>query len=134
MISRYRRLHAREHTGARLAHAARTPQLDNSLVTQRLLETPAVEPVVNRPCTALDSVASHDRVKLAANVRAARPRLRRCDIPMNGSCMFHAASAQDARYGFSAQHRLRCDVVAYVRSRRCHFREFFAADNRDEAL
>ena len=114
-------------------HDARSLQLDNSRVTQRLLETPETKPVVNPLSTVSASAASDNRVALAARVRAARPWLRRCNIPMNGTCMFHAASLQDARYGHCAQHRLRCDVVAYVRSRRSHFREFIAADNRDEA-
>jgi hypothetical protein len=67
-------------------------------------------------------------------VRNARPQLRKAGMPKDGNSVVRAVAAQDARYGFSAHHCLRGDTVAYVRSRRCHFREFFAADDRDEAL
>ena len=52
-------------------------------------------------------------------------------MPRDGSCLFRSAAVQDGSYGYSAHKRLRCDAIAYVLSRRAHFREFFATVDQD---
>ena len=113
MLSRYRRLHAREHTRALLTRVARTPQLDNLHVAQGLLRAPAAVPLTpdsqdsdatNLLLATSDSATSHDEGLPAANVCSTRSQLQRRDIPMDGSCMFVDSAARSCSGSDSAEY------------------------------
>ena len=65
MISRYRRLYVRDQ---RLAHDAKTPQLDHSHVTQKLPQVQTATPVASLSRNALGSATSGHIRAIAHNV------------------------------------------------------------------
>ena len=141
MIARYRRLYAAQ--GARFASVALTPRMGDAHVSQQLRRTSSA-PICTVSAVADNSIGGELNEALIdaseAGVAATRStqqiciapsNLRRRSMPRDGSCLFRSAAVQDGSYGYSAHKRLRCDAIAYVLSRRAHFREFFATVDQD---
>jgi hypothetical protein len=135
MIARYRRLYAaQDPSRARIASVAVTPRVGDSHVSQKLrwASSAPIRTASAVPGSSLGGELNEDVIDAnEAGVAAARSSLRRRSMPGDGSCLFRSAAVQDGCYGHSAHKRLRCDAIAYVLSRRAHFREFFATVDQD---